>query len=63
MIVIIKPKRNILTVNFILPFCTPLKININISNMSNIIGVGTIFTSIPLSINVPFSLKNKYNNC
>ncbi len=42
MIVIIKPNINFLTVNFIVPFWTPLKPKIDISNKSNIIGVGTI---------------------
>lgn len=42
MIVIIKPNINFLKVNFILPFCTPLKTKIDNSNKSNIIGVGTI---------------------
>lgn len=42
MIVIIKPNINFLTVNFIVPFCTPLKTKIDINNKSNIIGVSTI---------------------
>jgi hypothetical protein len=42
MMVIIKPNINFLTVNFTIPFCTPLKTKIDISNKSNIIGVGTI---------------------
>lgn len=42
MIAIINPNKIFLKVPFILPFCLPLKINTNISNMSNIIGVGTV---------------------
>jgi hypothetical protein len=51
MIVIIKPNINFLTVNFIVPFCTPLKTKIDIINKSNIIGVGTVGTISPLFLN------------